>query len=230
MTDKERYRQLKIENDQRVAGLVDSYHFIAHTYVLKARGYAKASLDTEARIKDVLDELYDFCDRGLLAPMAIPNTTEYIEGKIKILAKKSNRGEKVKGIIWTTVLFVFIGAVVVFGLILRTNNVLDKPSNISCKSDGNSIIIEWDKVDLASSGYSIYYIDANGKEYSDRLVEQGGKEQERITYVFEGLDPNQEYTFYICSNIVQAADKETTYYFPSDYAEYKYVPKVENNE
>ena len=116
MTDKERYKQLKEENDAKMNTLVDSYHFIANNYVLKARGYAEKSLDTEARIKDVLDELISFCDKGMPAPMAIPNTNEYIKEKISLLAKRKETGEKVKSIIWTVVFFAFIVSAVCLGL------------------------------------------------------------------------------------------------------------------
>lgn len=226
MTDKERYRELKKENDEKVASLIDSYHFIAHTYVLKARGYAEASLDTEARIKDVLDELLDFCDKGILAPMAIPNTTEYINNKILLLAKKSNTGQKVKSIIWTTVFFVFIASFIIFGLWLRKGNYLDKPQNVSHSVTTNEIIIEWDKVRSATLGYAIYYVDANGTESEHIDVSQGGEEQTRITYVYN-LDPSKGYTFYIyCKDVVKGEGEEmVVLYYGSEHTEYKYQPE-----
>lgn len=225
MTDKERYRQLKKENDERVASLIDSYHFIAHTYVLKARGYAEPSLDTEARIKDVLDELEDFCDKGLLAPMAIPNTTEYIEGKITLLAKKSNVGQKVKSIIWTVVFFTFIASFIIFGLWLRKGNYLDKPTNVTHVASHNEIVLEWDKVRAATLGYAVYYVDSVGTESEHIDVAQGGEEQTRITHVFQ-LDPNKEYTFYIyCKDVVKGTGEDmVVLYYGSEHTEYKYTP------
>lgn len=225
MTDKERYRQLKKENDERVASLIDSYHFIAHTYVLKARGYAEASLDTEARIKDVLDELEGFCDKGLLAPMAIPNTTEYIEGKILILAKKSNTGQKVKSIIWTALFFTFIASFIIFGLWLRKGNYLDKPTNVSHVASHNEIVLEWDKVRAATLGYAVYYVDSNGQTSEHFDVDQGGEEQERITYVFN-LDPNKNYTFYIyCKDVVKGTGEDmVVLFYGSEHTKYEYTP------
>ena len=231
MTDKERYRQLKKENDEKVATFIDAYHFIAHTYLLKARGYAEATLDTEARIKDVLDELQDFCDKGMLAPMAIPNTTEYIEGKVKMLTKKSEKGKKVKTIIWNVAFFSFIASVVIFGLILRSKNVLTKPSNISHAIVENEIHLSWDRVPDAESGYTIYYIDERGIESEHIEVSQVSIEQERVVYIYN-LDTQKEYTFYIYANdVTTGVAEEILYkYYRSEVAEYKYTPQPTNNE
>lgn len=231
MTDKERYQQLKKENDAKVATFIDAYHFIAHTYILKARGYAEASLDTEARIKDVLDELQDFCDKGMLAPMAIPNTTEYIEGKVKMLTKKSDKNKKVKTIIWNIAFFSFIASVVIFGLILRSKNVLAKPSNISHAIVEKEIHISWDRVPDAENGYTIYYIDERGVECEHTEVSQVSVEQDRVTHIYK-LNPEKEYTFYIYANdVTTGVSEEMLYkYYRSEVAEYKYTPQPTNNE
>lgn len=216
-----RYKELKKENNQKLETLTDTYKHIAHTYMLKARGYAENSLDTEARIKDVLDELVDFCEKGLPAPMAIPNMSEYIESKVVLLAKKSNKKEKVKSIIWTTVFAAFILSIIAFGLWLRSGNKLEKPQNISHTISGNSIIISWDVEKYASEGYTIYH--NNSKE--EITVEQP-ETGERVSYTFEGLDTTKEYIFYIYANQVTNTTNESAIiiYYGSKVAEYKYTP------
>lgn len=226
MDNKERYKQLKKENDDRVASLVDSYHFIAHTYVLKARGYAEASLDTEARIKDVIDELYDFCDKGMLAPMAIPNTTEYINSKMTVLAKKKNTGEKAKSIIFSVIFFTFLGAVVIFGLVLRGFNYLDEPKNIEVTPIGGSLQVSWDKIDQATQGYTVYYIDENGEQSELFTVDQPADDKTRVSTIIN-LDPTKEQTIYVYANDITTTDAgEIIYlYKASKHVEYKYIPK-----
>lgn len=225
MTDKERYKQLKIENDEKLSTLIDSYHFIGHTYLLKARGYATKNLDTEARIKDVLDELVSFCERGLPAPMAIPNTSEYIEGKVKLLTKASDKNEKVKSIIWTVVIFTIIIASVLFGLWLRKANYLEKPTNIKHTIVDKNIVLEWDSVKGATKGYSIYYIDDTGNKSEIIMVPES--QTEKVTYIYESLDITKSYTFYIYANEVTTENtyvELTILLYQSETAEYKYTP------
>lgn len=225
MTDKERYKQLKIENDEKLSTLVDSYHFIGHTYLLKARGYATKNLDTEARIKDVLDELLSFCERGIPAPMAIPNTSEYVEGKIKLLTKASTKNEKVKSIIWTVVTFTILIGFVLFGLWMREGNYLDKPQNIKHTKVDNALVIEWDKVENANAGYSVYYEELSGTKSEIKQVDQTNTE--KVTLIIEGLDLSKTYTFYIYANEVSTQNayvEKTVLYYQSETTEYIYTP------
>ena len=57
MTKKERYKELIKENNNVLNALSDDYRKVGYNYVKKARGYAVKSLDTEIRIKEVLEEL-----------------------------------------------------------------------------------------------------------------------------------------------------------------------------
>ena len=57
MTKKERYKELIKENNNVLNALSDDYRKVGYNYVKKARGYAVKSLDTEIRIKKVLEEL-----------------------------------------------------------------------------------------------------------------------------------------------------------------------------
>ena len=232
MTDKERYKSLKQENDDKLATFVDSYHFIANNYVLKARGYAEKNLDTEARIKDVLDELQDFCDRGLPAPMAIPNTTEYIKSKMVLLAKRKNTGEKVKSIIWTTLFITFIIATVGLGLYFRTDNPIDAPTNIKSEIVEDRIILSWDKDQKASFGYGVYYILENGKASEIIYVEQPVDESNRVKVIISDLDPSQNYVFYIFAQDVTKGEGEDfiVIYKGSEHTKYKYSPTENNND
>lgn len=232
MTDKERYKQLKEENDAKMNTLVDAYHFIANNYVLKARGYAEKNLDTEARIKDVLDELIDFCDRGLTAPMAIPNTNEYIKEKISLLAKRKDTAEKVKGIIWTTVFIVFLIATVGLGLIFKDYNYLDNPTNItSTVTEDGKIEITFDKVKSASFGYYIYYMENDeekGKTYIEQPLDQ---DQTKVSIILD-LDPTKSYTFYIYADDVTKGEGEEflVIYKGSEHVKYEYTPKGESSD
>ena len=225
MDNKERYKQLKIENDEKMATLVDSYHFIANNYVLKARGYAEKNLDTEARIKDVLDELVGFCERGLPAPIAIPNTNEYIKEKISLLANRNDKGEKVKGIIWTTLFFCFIGACVLLGLFFRTDNYLDDPTNISYQiTEEGKFELSWDKIRSASFGYYVYY--QEGEEKKEIYVLQPLEEKETRVYCIIDIDITKEYTFYIYADDVTKGEQEdfVVIYRGSNHIEFKYTP------
>lgn len=215
-----RYKELKKENNQKLETLTDTYKHIAHTYMLKARGYAENTLDTEARIKDVLDELVDFCEKGLPAPMAIPNMSEYIESKVVLLAKKNSKKEKVKSIIWTVLFIASILLVIGFGLWLRSENYLKKPKNIEHSVTGNEITISWDVEKYASEGYTIYYDDEKNKV----TVEQP-ESADRVSYTFN-LDPSKEYTFYIYANQVTNNNNESAViiYYGSEVAEYIYTP------
>lgn len=225
MDDKQRYRELKKENDDKLATLIDSYHFIGHNYVLKARGYAENSLDTEARIKDVLDELVDFCEKGMPAPMAIPNTTEYIEGKVSLLAKKKGSKEKAKNIVWTILLISFFASFIIIGLYFRQGNYLEKPSNISHTINGEEITLTWDRVSAASYGYSVYYIE-NGVESTHMMVEQTQDLETNPIYKCK-IDPLKEYKFYIYCNDVTQGENENfvVIYYGSEHTEYIYTPE-----
>lgn len=232
MTDKERYKQLKEENDAKMNTLVDSYHFIANNYVLKARGYAEKNLDTEARIKDVLDELISFCDKGMPAPMAIPNTNEYIKEKISLLAKRKETGEKVKGIIWTVVFFTFIVSAVCLGLIFRDYNYLDNPTNItSTVTEDGKIEITFDKVKSASFGYYIYYME-NDKETGKTYIEQPLDQNQTKVSIILDLDPEKSYEFYIYADDVTKGEGEEflVIYKGSEHVKYVYTPKGESSD
>ena len=229
MDNKERYKQLKIENDEKMATLVDSYHFIANNYVLKARGYAEKNLDTEARIKDVLDELVAFCEKGLPAPMAIPNTNEYIKEKISLLAKRNDKGEKIKSIIWTVLFFGFIASCVLLGLFFRTDNYLEDPTNISWQiTQEESFELSWDKVRSASFGYYVYYYE--GEEKKEKYVSQPLEENvTRVSCIID-IDITKEYTFYIYADDVTKGEQEdfVVIYRGSNHVEYKYTPSEKN--
>lgn len=232
MTDKERYKLLKEENDQKLATFIDSYHFIANNYVLKARGYAEKNLDTEARIKDVLDEIQEFCDKGLPAPMAIPNTSEYIKNKIVLLAPRKNTGEKAKSIIWTILFGVFIVSTVLLGLYFRTDNPLDAPKNIESKVVDNQIELSWDIDRKASFGYGVYYMLETGKASDVIYVDQPIGEETRVKVILKELDPCEKYVIYIFAQDVTKGEGEDfiVIYKGSEHTKYEYNPVVDQND
>lgn len=213
-----RYKELKKENNIKASQLSSSYQKIANAYVAKARGYAVKALDTEARIKEVLDELTDFDSRGVNVAIAIPNMTDYIEEKIKHLARVNYNPSKIKSVVATSIFALVIIGFIIFGLYLRSGNVLDTPTNLQAIPHGNNIIVlTWDKVEYASAGYIVWY-SYNGKT-SDKV------EAETNTCSFN-LDPNKEYIFYVyAKDVVSGSGENVTYiYYASDIAELEYKP------
>lgn len=224
--EKNRYNELKKENDVKLETLTDSYKHIARTYVLKARGYAEKTLDTEARIKDVLDELLDACEQQIPVFVKVPDMSGYIESKINLLAKRSNKKEKVKSIVFTVLFIGFILSVIILGLYFRSGNYLDKPDNIKHEVIDGSFTISWDIDKNASAGYIIYYETSGLTTKDESIIVELPLDSERASYTFNDIDLTKEYTFYIQASQVTSNTNESAIiiYYASDVAEYKYTP------
>jgi hypothetical protein len=184
-----RYIQLKKENNQICSYLGDSYKNIADIYIKKARGYASKSVDTEIKIKEVLEELKGFDDASIPQSVSIPNISNFIENRISKLSKKYRDLEQIKGIIAVVILIAVCIAWVAVGNYFSRTVYLDEPTNfaVSVVND-NKVTLTWDTVELAEE-YVIYYKDSTGKMSATRTISTN-------TYTFE-LEYNKTYTFYL---------------------------------
>lgn len=159
MNTKERYKQLKKENDELLSYLSESYKKIGTAYLKKARGYAVKSLDTEVRIKEVLEELTSFDEKSLDANIVISNMTEYIESNINKLSKAPKSSITIKEVIAVSLFIAAILAYFAFDLFLNKKTEHFEPTNIEvslARSKGEDVLfIKWDYNQFASDGYDI---------------------------------------------------------------------------
>lgn len=157
MDPKKRYKQLIKENNDELNQLSDSFRRIAYNYTKKARGYGVKSLDTEVRIKEVLDELTGYDEKHLDANIVIPNMTEYIEAHIKLLSKAPHFSIKIKEIIAVSILILCIIGYFVVNAYLNRKMPLAVPSDASIEvvEPDQYFRISWSENPLAEEGYEI---------------------------------------------------------------------------
>ncbi len=157
MDPKKRYKQLIKENNDEINQLSDSFRRIAYNYTKKARGYGVKSLDTEVRIKEVLDELTSYDEKHLDANIVIPNMTEYIEAHIKLLSKAPHFSIKVKEIIAVSILILCIIGYFVANAYLNRKLPLGVPSDavIEVAEPDKYFRISWSENPFAEEGYEI---------------------------------------------------------------------------
>ena len=96
MDNKTRYKELIKENNEAISYLSDSYQRIVLAYTKKARGFGVKSLDTEVRIKKVIEEVTEFDQKNIDVNVAIPNMTDFIEERVKLISKAPSLKFKVK--------------------------------------------------------------------------------------------------------------------------------------
>lgn len=170
MTKKERYKELIEENNNVLNALSDDYRKVGYNYVKKARGYAVKSLDTEIRIKEVLEELTSFDENKLSIDSTIPNMTEYIEGNVAKLSKAPTTKAKIKEIVAVSLFILGIASYFVINAIANKPKPLATPTNIVATiTTDNTFELSWDNNSLAKEGYYII-IYINEEKVSEKFV------------------------------------------------------------
>ena len=183
-----RYQELKKENNELLLTLGDSYQRLADIYIKKARGFATRTEDTEVKIKDTLYILKEYSDQGILCSIAIPNESEFIEGRVKLLSKQYKDPDMVKGWIILSLLIVATIIWVAVGQYLGRKVYFEEPTNFVVKStEGNKVTLSWDQVELAGE-YSLYYT-VDGNTSSTYRTD-------KLEYTFT-LEYGKTYTFYV---------------------------------
>lgn len=170
MNSKQRYKQLIKENNEQSLFLSNSYQKIANIYIKKARGFGVKSLDTEVKIKKVLEELTNFDQKNISVNIAIPNMTNYIEDKIKLLSKAPTLKFKIQEIAAVTLLLMGIIAYFIINRACSkpiTLNDVDKNTIQIELNANNCFYISWKANEYASNGYilKIYINDEFIKDY-----------------------------------------------------------------
>lgn len=157
MDTKTRYKQLIKENNDMLNKLGDSFRRIAYNYTKKARGYGVKGIDTEVKIKAVLEELTTYDENHLDANIIIPNMTEYIESHIKQLAKAPNISIKIKEVLAVSALILCIIGYFVLNSYLNRKRPLGVPTDAIVEVDSTSDYFRliWEENPLASEGYTI---------------------------------------------------------------------------
>ncbi len=169
MDSKERYKQLIKENNETIGYLSDSYQNIANIYIKKARGYANKSLETEVKIKKVLEELTSFDEKNLNVNLAIPNISVYVEGNIAKLSKAVHSKYKVTEIIAVSIFILLIIGYFVANFWLNKKHPLPAPQNISVavrQDRNNCFYLTWDPNDYATEGYYVMIYE------NDKLIKE----------------------------------------------------------
>ncbi len=172
MTSKERYKELIKENNQSISYLSDSYKKIADIYTKKARGFGVKSLDTEVKIKKVLEELILYDEKHIDVNIAIPNMTIYIEENVQLISKAPSIKFKIQEIVAVTLL---IAGIVGYFILNKacskpvTLNDVEKESiRITVNNnEDNSLYLEWKANNYAQNGYTlkVYTNDTLIKEF-----------------------------------------------------------------
>lgn len=158
MNSKERYKELIKENNETIQYLSNSYQSIANTYIKKARGYAIKSLDTEVKIKKVLEELSSFDEKHIDVHLAIPNMSIYIENHVHKLSKAIHNKYKVKEIIAVTIFLLCIIGYFIANVWLNKKVPQPSPTNVNIAvmaNQNNCFYLTWDHNEFATNGYYI---------------------------------------------------------------------------
>ncbi|MCM1513747.1 MAG: hypothetical protein NC090_02055 [Anaeroplasma bactoclasticum] len=201
MDTKTRYKQLIKENNQMMSYLSDSYQRIANNYIKKARGYGVRSIDTEVKIKLVLEELTSYDEKNIDTNIAIPNMTDYIEQHIQELSKAPNLSFKIKEIIAVGILIILIAGYYVINCQFNKKRPLAAPQDvvITVIGDNQHFYLEWTHNPLAQNGYKVTIKNKETNEViktisiAKRVIDEKRQEcnltdiiyDSNITYVFE---------------------------------------------
>ena len=199
----DRYKQIKKENEDIVKYLGDSYQNIANIYMKKARGFGAKNIDTEVKIKSVLEEIRSFDEDHRVYSEAIPNENDFINEKMKNISKRSSSKEKVSSIIAGTILIVVLVVWIAVGQYLGRTVHLDEPKDVTAfVMSPTSVKVTWKDVQLAKQ-YEIYYVTPSNQEKATRTISA-------TEYVFNDLTERGTYKFFVRC----AADKN---FGSSDY-------------
>ena len=183
-----RYQELKKENNELLLTLGDSYQRLADIYIKKARGFATKTEDTEVKIKDTLYILKEYSDQGIVCGIAIPNESEFIEVRVKLLSKQYKDPDMIKGWIILSILIVATIIWVAVGQYLGRKVYFEEPENFIVKTvEGNKVTLCWDQVEFAGE-YSLYY-QVDGNTSSTYRTD-------KLEYTFT-LEYGKTYTFYV---------------------------------
>lgn len=159
MDDKERYKQLVKENNDRMKTFGQEYASVAQTYLKRARGYAAKTIDNENKIKKTLESLALNELHQVNLHVLIPNLTNYIELEVAKLSKKVvNRKEQIQSIVAITILMLVFLSWIIVDIAFRKTTPLQTPQNLAITElENNQVRVQWDAVPNASNGYCIYY-------------------------------------------------------------------------
>lgn len=206
MDTKTRYKQLIKENNDMLNKLGDSFRRIAYNYTKKARGYGVKGIDTEVKIKAVLEELTTYDENHLDANIIIPNMTEYIESHIKQLSKAPNISIKIKEVLAVSALILCIIGYFVLNSYLNRKRPLGVPTDAIVEVDLTSDYFRliWEENPLASEGYTIkIYKEDGSMEPFTKIVKKNvdsnsGKQISEIKeIIYDGVS---RYVFEIQAN------------------------------
>lgn len=223
MDTKTRYKQLIKENNQTMTYLSDSYQRIANNYIKKARGYGVKSIDTEVKIKAVLEELSSYNQKNIDANIAIPNMTNYIEQHIQELSKAPNISFKIKEIVAVGILIILIAGYYVINCQFNKKKPLAAPQDvvISVIGDNQHFYLEWTHNPLAQNGYKVTIRNKETNEViktisiAKRVIDEKRQECNLTDIIY---NPDIIYVFEIKTQETQnyGESEIATYIYPND--------------
>lgn len=223
MDTKTRYKQLIKENNQTMTYLSDSYQRIANNYIKKARGYGVKSIDTEVKIKVVLEELSSYDQKNIDANIAIPNMTNYIEQHIQELSKAPNISFKIKEIVAVGILIILIAGYYVINCQFNKKKPLAAPQDvvISVIGDNQHFYLEWTHNPLAQNGYKVIIRNKETNEViktisiAKRVIDEKRQECNLTDIIY---NPDIIYVFEIKTQETQnyGESEIATYIYPND--------------
>ena len=158
MDNKTRYKELIKENNLAISYLSESYQRIVLAYTKKARGFGVKSLDTEVKIKKVIEEVTSYDEKNIDVNIAIPNMTDFIEERIKLISKAPSMKFKIKEIVAITLLIAGIVAYFIIDKACSKDIRLGEPINVvvTVNESTNCFYLTWQNNEMAKSGYNIY--------------------------------------------------------------------------
>lgn len=223
MDTKTRYKQLIKENNQTMTYLSDSYQRIANNYIKKARGYGVKSIDTEVKIKVVLEELSSYDQKNIDANIAIPNMTNYIEQHIQELSKAPNISFKIKEIVAVGIIIILIAGYYVINCQFNKKKPLAAPQDvvISVIGENQHFYLEWTHNPLAQNGYKVTIRNKETNEViktisiAKRVIDEKRQECNLTDIIY---NPDIIYVFEIKTQETQnyGESEIATYIYPND--------------
>lgn len=225
MDNKRRYKELIKENNEAISYLSDSYQRIVLIYTKKARGFGVKSLDTEVKIKKVIEEVTNYDQSNIDVNVAIPNMTDFIEDRIKLISKAPSLKFKIKEIVAITLLIVGLVAYFVIDKACSKDIKLGEPINVvvTVTNETNCFYLTWQGNEYAQLGYTLLVYK------NDELIKETVVPYQVIdvTEDFVGTQYYQTDIIYIEGNIYKfeitakqttnfAKSETTTIYYPKN--------------
>ena len=157
MDNKTRYKEIIKENNELISYLSDSYQRIVLAYTKKARGFGVKSLDTEIKIKKVIEEVTEYDKKNIEVNVAIPNMTNFIEDRIKLISKAPSLKFKIKEIVAITLLIAGLIAYFVIDKACSKDVRLGEPINVvvTVTNEANCFYLTWQGNEYAQYGYTL---------------------------------------------------------------------------